>query len=947
MVILLPLSNKGKLDLLNSFKRAALTVFALTISILSYAQTGKISGKITDKTTGQTLVGLSVLIEGTSIGTTSDADGNYLLNTVKPGAYKISFSFISFKKQIIPNVKVTPGKTTVIDVVMEDDQSTLNDVVITGARKTGTEASLLAELKKSQSIANGVSSQTIQRSGDTDAAQVVKRVPGITIVDNRFINIRGLAERYNNVQLNNVTAPSLETDVRSFSFDLIPSNQIDRVLVFKSPSADIPADFAGGVVKVFLKSVPDDDRLTVDYGTSYRQNATFRDFKRTNTGSLYFTGFNTGDNDLPVNFPSNLNSVNASKLNAAGHALRNNWVPDVNTANLDQKLNIYGSKRFNINNKLLGNITAITYSNSKTNNAVFRGNYEVYDPVSKIAEENYRYNDDQYTYNVRLGVVHNWAFKLDNNNTFEFKNLYNQLSTSQYVSRSGTEKQQEYANFASNVLYRGIYSGQLSGLHKFNNENTKFDWVAGYSKSFRDQPDYSRYRTLANGDGTFNIFVPTGGAQPEFLGRFYSKMNEDIKTGAFNIEQALAPKSEGFKPSVKIGGYYEDKKRTFSSRNIGYVRANSLNFDQSLLKGTIDELFDWKNINTTTGIRLDEKSNPYDNYDASNRLFAGFANFVLPYKDKLTIVAGARVENNVQKLNSFDTGGPVNVNNDITRVLPSANVQFNLNEKSIFRLAYGKTLNRPEFREIAPFSFYDFDQNFNVAGNPNLKTSKIDNFDLKYEFYPSTNELISISGFYKKFKDAIEMTAIPGSNAQSFNFNNAQNVRNVGVELEMRKSLAELSDSKFLNDITLQLNASYINSKVMFDGASAVGQSNNRPMQGQSPYILNAGIFYNNIKSKFQVNLLYNVSGKRIAFVGTDLIRDIYEMPRNVVDLVVTKNFTNKLSLKANFNDLLNQKFTLMQDGNQDGNFDKSVDQVTAQFRSGRQVGLTLSYRIL
>ena len=133
----------------------------------------------------------------------------------------------------------------------------------------------------------------------------------------------------------------------------------------------------------------------------------------------------------------------------------------------------------------------------------------------------------------------------------------------------------------------------------------------------------------------------------------------------------------------------------------------------------------------------------------------------------------------------------------------------------------------------------------------------------------------------------------------------------------------------------------------MFDGASAVGQSNNRPMQGQSPYILNAGIFYNNIKSKFQVNLLYNVSGKHIAFVGTDLIRDIYEMPRNVVDLVVTKNFTNKLPLKANFNDLLNQKFTLMQDGNQDGNFDKSVDQVTAQFRSGRQVGLTLSYRIL
>ena len=922
-------------------KKVILTLFCVIISAAVFAQTGKIAGKVTDKKTGETIVGMSIQIEGTSIGASTNAEGNYVLNTIKPGVYRVAFSYISYKKQVIANVKVTGGQTTALNVSMEEDASTLNDVVITGARRRGTEAAVLTELRNSVSIATGVSSQTIQRSGDSDAAQVVKRVPGITIVDNRFINIRGLAERYNNVQLNNVTAPSLETDVRSFSFDLVPSNQIDRVLVFKSPSADLPGDFAGGVVKVFLKSVPDEDRLTIDYGVSYRQNATFENFKRPNTGDLYFTGFNTGEHNLPVNFPSNLNTASAGWVNAAGHAVNNNWTPVSNTASPDQKLNIYSSKRFNINNKLLGNITAVSYSNSKTHNAVFRGNY---DPAD--FNPNYSYDDDQYNYNVRLGIVHNWAFKLDENNTFEFKNLFNQLSTSQYINRTGIDNSTQVANTALNLLYRGIYSGQLSGTHKFYGDKTKIDWVAGYSKSYRDQPDYKRTRSSPLGDGSYVLYIPRGSAQPEYLGNFYSKMDENIKTGAFNLEQNLGSKSKLFNPVVKVGGYYEDKQRTFNSRNLGFVQAQGTSFNTDLSLLPIDELFQWENINNSTGIKLAEQSSPSDNYDASNRLLAGYVNFVLPYKDKLKLVAGVRLENNIQKLNSATRDGLENVNNDFTDILPSANLSYNLSERSLLRLAYGKTLNRPEFREIAPFSFYDFDQNFTVSGNLNLKNASIDNYDLKYEFYPSGSELISVSAFYKRFKNAIEAGAILGSNGQAFNFRNAEKARNVGVELELRKSLAGFTNSKFIDDITLVVNASYINSKVHFEKALAEGQSNDRPMQGQAPYIINTALFYNNTKSNFQVNLLYNVVGRRISFVGTNVIADFYEMPKNVLDLVVTKTLSNKISLKAQFIDLLNQNTTVMQDGNRDKKFDKSVDQLVTQFKSGRQVGLTLSYKL-
>ncbi|MEH6309229.1 TonB-dependent receptor [Olivibacter sp. SDN3] len=604
-----------------------------------------------------------------------------------------------------------------------------------------------------------------------------------------------------------------------------------------------------------------------------------------------------------------------------------------------------------IKNKLLGNITSINYSNSKTNFGVLRGDFNTYDQTNQSSSAIYRYNDQQYNYNVRFGIIHNWAFSLNQNHTFEFKNLFNQLGTSQVTNRTGENFESNYLpdSYSFNNLYRGVYSGQLSGLHKFNQQNTIFDWVAGYGRSYRDQPDYKRYRSDVNATtGERTLYVPTGAAAAEFLGRFYSNMDEDVKTGAVNLEHHFKKEESLFNPVLKIGGYFEDKHRTFTSRNIGYVRANSSMFDNSLLTQPINVLFNWENINTTTGIRIDEQSNPNDNYSSSNRLMAGYANINLPYKDKLTLVAGVRIENNLQQLESADDQGPVSVNNDITKILPSANLSYNINTKTLVRMAYGKTLNRPEFRELAPFSFYDFDLNFTNVGNPSLKTATIDNYDLKFEYYPNDGEIISLSAFYKRFANPIETVFIPGAGsggAKTFSFGNAELAENKGIELEIRKSLAGLTNSKFLDDLTVLLNASYIDSKVKL-GDIANRQSDERPLQGQAPYLANVGLFYNNVKSEWQVNLLYNVIGRRIAYIGYEGYPDIYEMPRNVLDLTVSKALNNKFSLKANFNDLLNQNYLLLQDGNGDGKYDRDNDQIIARYRSGRLFGLSLSYKI-
>jgi TonB-dependent receptor len=329
-------------------------------------------------------------------------------------------------------------------------------------------------------------------------------------------------------------------------------------------------------------------------------------------------------------------------------------------------------------------------------------------------------------------------------------------------------------------------------------------------------------------------------------------------------------------------------------------------------------------------------------------LYAGYANFILPIKNKLTFVAGARIENNVQSLNSADDQGPVNVENNITRLLPSANVSYNLTPKALVRLAYGKTLNRPEFRELAPFSFYDFDLNFTNRGNPLLQTASIDNYDLKYEYYPSSSELISLSVFHKRFSNPIETVFVPGAGsggAKTFTYGNAQSAQNSGVELEFRKSLNGLAKSGFLDKLTLLLNASYIKSEVNL-GSIAAGQSDKRPLQGQSPYLINTAVFYNDIKSGLQVNVMYNVIGKRIAYIGYTGYPDIYDMPKNLIDVNISKALSKKVTLKGYLNDLLNQENLLLQDGNEDGKFDRKNDQVVAKYKTGRMVRLSVTYKI-
>lgn len=921
-----------------------LLIISLFVSFTSIAQeTGILRGTIKDVKSKEDIIGATILVQGINKGAATDVNGFFSFSKLPVGSYSLKISFVGYQTKIYENVKVISNQVTELNLILAEESTNLAEVKVVAQRLTNTEVSVISEIKAAQLVVSGISAAQITKTLDRTAAEVVKRVPGVTIFGERFINIRGLNERYNTVQLNNAFAPSMETDVRSFSFDIIPAGQIDRILVFKSPSAEIPGEFAGGVVKIFTKSIPENNFLTIDISSAYREGTTGSTFFATKNSNLAWTGFDQGYFDLPKSFPASraeLLGASPAGLDAIGASLKNNWLPVESNALPDMRASLSGGFKFDLGATKLGNVTAINYSNTRSIFQMERNDWG-YSNIATSGEPDDVFNfvDKQYTNAIRLGVSNNWSARFANGSVIEFKNLFNQLSNTQYIQRSGFENGSNWDIRSFDQVYRGIYTGQLTGRHDFQGGNLKTDWMVGYNSAYRNQPDYKRFRYNVDG-ANLSLFIPNGAAQTTVLGRTYIDMNESSYTAAFNAVKQIDLK-DARELEIKWGAFYEDKVRDFGARNIGYVKSTS-SFQTSL---PIDQLLSPQNFNSRTGIRVGEQTNPNDSYDASNTLLAGYLSANYALGKKFNVIVGVRAEQNSQKLNSADlVGKAINYDNTRLDLLPSMNLTYNFTEKSLLRLAYGKTLNRPEFRELAPFSFYDFVNNRTVSGNPALKNADIQNFDFRYEFYPTPSELISIAAFYKDFTNPIEVIFSSGANP-ILNFSNAKSAYSTGLEAEIRKNLGANSPSSILSRTSLVLNGTYIFSRVKLDEKLAADQSDNRPLQGQSPYIINAGINYNDAQKGLQINFNYNVIGKRIFAVGNNFgapYPDWYEIPRNVVDFNFSKQLTKAIMIKGGVSDILNQGNIILQDGNQDQVFDRNKDQIIQNYAPGRVVSLGL-----
>ena len=937
-------------------KHSLLLFFSLIYSTLSFAQEGTIRGQVKDSKTGEAVIGATVLIDGTVNAASVDVEGNYELK-VAPGTYTVVMSNVGYKPLSFPGTVVAADQVVTVDGKMVDNSTTLSGVTVTGQKQTGTEVALIQDIKNSEVVVSGISSDQIVKSLDRDAAEVVKRIPGVTVQNNNFIVIRGLAERYNTVLLNDALTPSSEVDTRSFSFDILPSSVIDRILISKSGSPELPGEFGGGVVKVYTKNSVLENSTTLSVSGWNRSTTTFKDYMVSNHSGTDWLGFDSGQRKLPDSAPAMIDQPTDGQLRQISSDLHNEWTPRRLTALPDLRASLGLSRRYDIGAASLSNVTSVSYSNTREQYSIERNRYGFYNPATEQASVQYKYNDERALSSVRLGVIHNWQLRLNDRSSLEFRNFLNQYGTDEVVHRTGLNFEQggpgdglDYNQYSLHYQSRTIYSGQLQGTHEVGpDRNTTLTWAAGYNYVARDEPDYRRYRAQrAEGStGPFLVQVPFSGNQFD-ASRYYSKLHENTYMARGQWERRFAGRDTTSlnQYKLRVGFYAEQKQRDFSARFFSYVpTTEGSGFNRDLLNLPIDQIFAPQNVNNESGFTLSEGTNPEDRYSAKNTLVAGYVSVVAPISEQFTISGGLRTEYNRKYLRSGnDNVAPYEEKR--TFLLPSFNASYNFTQQSLLRLGGSVSVNRPEFREVANYTYYDFANNYYIKGSDSLRTATIYNGDLRYEFYPSRSEMISVGVFYKYFVDPIEQVtqAVTGSDLY-ITYQNAQHAYDIGAEVEVRKSLAGLSSNSFLQNLSLVLNASLVRSRVSLTQDANNLLLTNRALQGQSPYVVNAGLFYQD-QQGWQVSAQYNVIGPRIAFVGdTKSNYSVFELPQNTIDVALTKAVGEHLQLKAGVKNLLNQLTRQYYDLNRNGKIDNGETAPFARYRKGAYSMLGVVYK--
>lgn len=939
--------------------RVLLFLAFLTTANFSLAQNGTISGTVTDGITKETIIGANVYIEGTQVGAATDIDGKFTIANVRPGTYSLVVSFITYKSHLIPDVVVEGGKISEIQVALQEDATELKEVVVTGTREISSDLTLVNAIRENKLVVSGISAEQIVRLPDKDAAQVLQRVSGVTIADNRFVLIRGVPERYNQVMINGVVGPSTEIDRRSFSFDLIPSGAIDQVLIYKSAAAELPGDFAGGVIKVNTKRPSYNRFISFGVNVGYRPNTTGEAHLSSKGSPTDALGFDNGFRDLPENFPTT-SSLKASARNSslrerAGKSLTNNFDYSTRNAPVDMGFNFSISEPFSIGSVKFNNLTVLSYSNSYQYYKADFKRYNSFDATSAV--ERFSFEDNFYSNDVRINAIHNWLVDFGPRFKLEFKNLFVQIGEHETTKRAGTDFIQlpnyDRLNYAYHYLSRGIYSGQLEGTHKLGaEETTRLNWVFGLNSINRNEPDYRRFRTIR--DKTFQeteepfiMQLPPAGNLFE-TGRFWSELQDLGYSHGLNFEKKFGDKADKRALTVKAGYFGEYKTRSFKARYLNYLYPDGPDFDpaigEELRSLPLSNIFDPSNIKRQDGFVIEEGTTAQDSYEGTNLLGAGYVSASFPFRN-FDISAGFRGEYNVQTLSArSNTGEDIEVDNPVFAPLPMLNIAYNISDRSLMRLAYGRTINRPEFRELAPFLYYQFEYEAGIYGNPDLETAFINNVDLRWEMYPNPGEMISIGGFYKDFKDPIETYLQITTETPQLFFDNAESAYSYGVELELRKNLASLGVSKFLRNTSVNLNASWIESEVNI-GTIASNQIQNRPLQGQSPYIINMGLYYFDDETGFSTNIAYNVFGPRIFSVGDKVFPSWWELPRHSVDFQIAKTWADRFETKLNIQNLLNATYRIYQDNSGDNKI-QDEEAMIQQYKVGTQFSLSLSVKL-
>ncbi|MBN1352707.1 TonB-dependent receptor [candidate division KSB1 bacterium] len=947
-----------------------LLVGAILFASDSSAQTaiktkGWITGSVVDAETGEPLIGANVVIEGTMMGAAADINGNYKILHVPPGTHTLLIMMMGYTKTTVTDVVVKAGEVTRIDAAAKSEVLQAEEVVVTAKAIRNTEALLLKDRQKAKAVSDAISSEAISRAASGNAAEAMKQITGASVVDGKYVFVRGLGDRYTSTQLNGAEIPSTDPYKRAGSVDLIPTNLVDNIVTVKSFTPDKPGNFSGGTVNIETKDFPEKLNLSLSVSSSYNTQTTFKNNVLTyQGGGTDWLGMDDGQRAVPDVVGDDIQIIDvgaagkdanlAYTIDRYTKAFSNTMTPSESKPPLNQSYALSIGNQFDLFNRPLGYLASLTYKrnySSYDDGEYNRWGLEGHDSTKAALENTFRFIDHLSQDEVLWGGVLKMSYRVNPLSVISLNALYNQNgeSTARFLEGSYPYDIDQDWVYQTRVLQykeRNLANIQLNGdRHLPSLWGMRLNLRASYSMSTQDEPDLRYFYNYETPEGQYGI---KSNLAPE---RYFRFMDEEHQEYAVDISLPFK-QWQGLAGTMKMGATSGSKHREFTERRFSYQPVNKIGTYFRQANGDVDALFDESNLGVV-GTRVAPNGNTYysfglyiaetdqssSNYTGDQDIDAIYLMLDLPLTQKLRFITGARYETTdmtVKSQNPLKPEGEIKTKD----VLPSVNLIYNLIENMNIRFAYGRTLARPTFREISSFSSFDFNGGDTFIGNPDLERTLIDNFDLRWEWFSRPGELYAVSGFYKKFTNPIE-TVILDVNYMN-QWQNVDEAIVFGMEIEARKQLDVLYEK--LSNFSLGGNLSLIHSRVDVSPEELVkirsmrpDADDTRPFQGQSPYLLNLTLNYDHLEKGIGASLYYNIFGERLSAIGRSGTPDVYEQPASMLNFTFSKRLTSRISMKISATNLLDSKEKKLHEY-------KGQEFIYSSYNKGRTISLGAKY---
>jgi TonB-dependent receptor len=916
------------------------------VSSFTQAQTLKLSGKVTNDK-NDPIPGVSVKIVGATGGVSTDIEGRFSLNLSAGKKYELEISGVGYETKSVTDVEVVSGQVNELNIVMAVKAKSEENVTVTAKRSSArleTVASIISFQKNTNTVASVISAETIRRSPDKNTGEVLKRTPGASIQEGRFIVVRGLADRYNQAMLNGILLTSTEPDRKTFSFDLIPAPMIDNLIINKAFVPEYPGEWAGGLIQVNTRDIPAKGFFNVQIGTGFNTQTTGKKFfKDSQGGKLDWLGIEDGTRALPSTYTtkSGFDTLSPAQKTAIGTQLRSAWSPKEYSAPLNVSFQANGGFYTKVFGKTLGGTFGLLYSKNNRYIKQLNRSNQLSNDVFSV---DYNLDDDRYVRDVSWGGLGSLTFQINPLNKISVKSIFNVNSQNAITQRNGIDFTRGDELAGSEITFKEniFFNGQISGEHKILKPLT-LKWYGSFNILDGYIPDQLRilYSRTTNTSDPWRAIISNSLSQ-QSGSRIFQNLSDYIYTAGGDLSYAFNLLNQ--KQTVKGGYMLQIKDRLYDAK----LFANYLPKDNDVLRQLpADQIFNIENFGdgsaNSTQFAFDAIKGSTFRYMANTILNAGYLQFDNQFSKAIRVVWGVRVEDYDQLVGSVKIWDPRHSHTEVRDYLPGLNATFKLNTKTNIRLSGSQTVIRPELRELSFLNLYDFELNASVQGNPALKRTKVSNADLRYELYPRAGEVLTVGAFYKYFKNPIEQLYNPGiGGASTFNYQNVEKATAYGAEVEFRKKLDFITNG--LKNFTFQANAAYIHSQVTDPGLKV-----DRALQGQSPYLFNVGLLYDLEKQGLSATVLYNQIGERIYLVGDVTAAggspDIYEAPKPLLDFQVTKKLIqNRAELKLNVSDILNSTQYFYQNAGGKTSFQKGSDAYRYTRKLGTTFSLTFNY---